>query len=386
MSGLTPTGFEQKRLYEIKQDIETQLKNAFGDHINLLPESVFGQLVGIEASLLSSIWELAEAVYNSQYPDTAEDVSLDNACALVGIVRLAATKSTVTVELTGSDGTLVPKGTIFSVNGNSKARFETDYDVILTNSVPNGIVTCTALDYGEVVAPAGTLTVIDTPVFGLDSITNPLDAKVGREEETDTELRIRRNKSLQIAGAGTLEAIKSKLLSLTGVTAAIIYENDTFVVDSNGRPPKSFECIVEGGTDNEIAELIWSVKPVGIATYGNQATTIYDSQGFQHIINWSRPTEVDIYLTLNLTTDVTFVATVSEIKQEYVNWSIENLTIGNDVVVFPTLVSVLTKFQGIIDVEIYVGTSPNPTLSDNIIIQPHEIAIFDTSRIVVNII
>ncbi len=385
MSGLTLQGFERKRLYDIKIDIENELKSKFGAHINLLPESVFGQLVGIKASLISSIWELAEAVYNSQYPDTAEGVSLDNVCALVGVQRLKAIKSRVVVYLTGDNGTLVPKGTIFSVNGNPNARFETLEDVVLTTSIPNGIVECDATEYGEIPAYANTLTIIETPVFGLNSVTNPEDAILGRNEETDAELRLRRSRSIQIAGAGTVEAMRAKLRALTDVTSVIVYENETFVEDEHGLPPKSFECVVAGGNVDDIANLIWQIKPAGVATYGNQSTLVIDSQGFEHTIKWSRPVEVEIYLTVNLTTTYEFSATEDEIKQAFVDWSIENLAVGDDVIVFPTLMCVLNQFQGITDVELFIGTSPNPTESNNIIIAPHEVAMFDTSRIEVNI-
>ena len=385
MAGLSSAGFERKRLEDIKTDLENALKSSFGDQINLLPESVFGQLVGIWADRLSSIWELGESVYNSQYPDTAYGTSLDNVAALSGITRLGATKSTVTVELTGTIGTVVPAGTIFSVSGNSDARFVTLAPVTLVAGAPSGTVDCEAETAGEVQAAAGTLTVIETPVFGLTSVTNPLDADVGREIETDLELRIRRATSLQIAGAGTPEAIRSRLLEVDDVTAVIVYENITMVTDPDGRPPKSFEVFVEGGDDQDIADTIWLAKPAGIETYGNQSTSVTDSQGFTQTINWSRPIAVDIYLEVDLVTTPSFVATEAEIKQAFVDYATDNLGIGDDVIVYPALMCVLNAFAGISDVTFRIGVAPGPTLDNNIPIDPEEIADFDTSRITVTI-
>ena len=74
--GLTSSGFNPKRLIDIKTEIENELKATFGNSINLLPSSVLGQLVGIMSDREKELWELAEAVYNSQYPATAEGVTL----------------------------------------------------------------------------------------------------------------------------------------------------------------------------------------------------------------------------------------------------------------------------------------------------------------------
>ena len=44
--GLDDDGFNRKRLEDIKNTIEQRLKDRFGE-INLEPDSVFGQLVGV---------------------------------------------------------------------------------------------------------------------------------------------------------------------------------------------------------------------------------------------------------------------------------------------------------------------------------------------------
>ena len=486
MSGLNNQGFDRKRLADIKTEIEESLKDSFGVGINLQPESVFGQLVGILAERESLVWQLSEQVYNSQYPDTATGISLDNVAALTGITRLEATFSVVEAILLGTAATVVPAGTTFSVTGNPNARFISRNDVTLvagtdevqlisfsgvptggdfkitfdgetttpiaysddataveaalealdniddvtvtgdftlgftitfvgdevkrrnqsqltitdnlltpattitpstlTQGVIQGSVFCDAEETGPIQAPADSLRVIDTPVFGLDSVDNLLDETIGRNIETDLELRIRRARTIQVAGAGTVESIRSRLLGLEGVIAALVFENTTFITDPDGRPPKSFEAVVQGGDDDQIANTIWLAKPAGIATYGNQTTPITDSQSFSHDILWSRPTEVDIWIDLVLTVDFSFNATEAQIKDALVDYANASLGIGDDVVVYPRLICVLDQFQGIVDVVIKVGTAPVPTLDDNIEIDPDEIASVDTSRITITLI
>ena len=98
--GITDNGLIVKRLADIKEEIETSLKAELGSGINLDARSPLGQLVGIFAAAVATQWELDEQVYNSQYPDTAEGVSLDNVASITNITRLASTKSTVTARVT----------------------------------------------------------------------------------------------------------------------------------------------------------------------------------------------------------------------------------------------------------------------------------------------
>ncbi len=124
--GLTPQGFVKKRLADIRVEIENEVRAVFGNQINLTPQSVFSQFIGILAERESSLWELAEDTYNSQYPDTAEGVALDNIASISGIIRLAAQQSRVrNVHLFGDLGTTIPSGTVFSVLGSPSSRFAT---------------------------------------------------------------------------------------------------------------------------------------------------------------------------------------------------------------------------------------------------------------------
>ncbi len=487
--GLSSAGFSRKRIEDIKLEIEAELKTKFGPYINLLPQSVFGQLVGLYSERESLLWEAMEDVYNSQYPDTAEGASLDNVAALSGIVRLAATKSVVKNQLLfGTAATLVPAGTILSVSGNPAARFVTLLDttlvagvdevqdldfslvptsgtwklkyltdetsslafnanaaavqaalnalpllsgvtvagnytsgftitfagadgkqphpllVVSQNSLQNGVtpvtttlvettpgvaqgqVDCEGESTGPVSAAAQTLSVIETPVAGFASTRNPEDAILGRNTETDLELRTRRSKTLQVAGAGTVEAIRSRLLNLEGVTDVIVFENDTLVTNPQGLPPKSFEAVVRGGDDQEIVDLLWEIKPAGIQTHGALNGTVVDSQGVSRVINYSRPTLVNIYLEVDLVVNSEFPVNGVAASEEALVVKGDAFGIGKDVIVYPKLICALDEIPGIEDVVIRIGTAPSPTLDDNIQIASNEIADFDTSRVTINLI
>lgn len=121
--GLTNEGFVLKRLPDIKEDVETNLRDSFGD-INVEADSVFGQLIGVFSRQIAESWEQMENIYNAMYPATAEGVPLDNSASLVGVERLQATASTAIVQMLGSESTVIPLATTFSQSVNLKT-FET---------------------------------------------------------------------------------------------------------------------------------------------------------------------------------------------------------------------------------------------------------------------
>ena len=65
----------------------------------------------------------------------------------------------------------------------------------LTVDKISNVIVMSSQDNGAILAPATKLVNIETPVFGIDTINNPEDATLGRLLETDTELRLRRDKN-----------------------------------------------------------------------------------------------------------------------------------------------------------------------------------------------
>jgi uncharacterized phage protein gp47/JayE len=494
--GLSSTGLEIKRLADIKPEIEDVLRQRLGNAINLLPEGVFGQLVGTFSEREASIWEVVEDVYHSQYPDDAEGVSLDNAVAFNGVRRLESAKSIQRNQLLFGDvGTPIPVNTQFSVNGNPEAKFKTrnsatlvaganaiqelafsgvpdtgqftlihrsqetvvllfsataadiqnalnalphlsslvvtgdfatgfqiEFDgddglqaqslisigvntlteaaVALTTSItavqvgePQGQVDLEALEVGATDAPIGTLTVIDTPVSGLFRTINIEATTLGRARETDVQLKTRREETLAVGGNATIDAIRSKIKNLEGVTDAFVFENDKLVTDVDGRPGKSFECVVDGGDEDALALVIWRAKPGGIEPYGQISRNVIDSQGVTRIIKFSRPIEVAIFTSLDLTVDPALFPVNGAVKAKelIVAWG-AFLGIGRDVIIYPQFVAQLVSIPGILNVRVRIDTSPvsttpgDPAVDDNIEIEPFEVASFAEIDTEVNVL
>lgn len=134
--GITPEGFVRKRLEDIKLEREQDLRDALGENINLLPEEVLGQLIGIGSEREALVWELLEALYNSQYPELSVGVTLDNVSSITGSVRKNPIKSQISGQLMfGTPGTIILQGNIVSVFESSLSRFITLSDITLIAGV-----------------------------------------------------------------------------------------------------------------------------------------------------------------------------------------------------------------------------------------------------------
>lgn len=150
---------------------------------------------------------------------------------------------------------------------------------------------------GPIQALAGAITTIETAVSGIDRVENADDATLGRNTETDAEFRIRSSESLAICGGATQPAIISRMLNISGVTFATVFQNVTDFVDENGLPPHSINVVVDGGNDNDIwTELYEEAVSAGIKMFGTEETTITDANGDEQPVAFSRPVSVRIYV------------------------------------------------------------------------------------------
>jgi len=580
--GLDEFGLEIKTIDTIKTEMRDKFRSVMGQGINVDERALLGQIIGVTSEREALVWEVLEQIYNSQYPDTAEGVPLDNVASITGTIRKDPTKSIGIATLIGTAGINVPALSVVSVLGNSSSRFLTDTaalilpgtdeiqtvaflqvpdggtfqlgfgaettasldetavagdveaalealdgidDVTVTGSfaagfvitflgsnglspqplitivvntltdteegtvttdgtdvdgeyflmqeaggsvafwideddsgttIPAGaaaadraveITTIAAADSasvratkvaavmladaafssasaigaiisyvvsaagalvdgadgdtgwafatttqgrsagdltitptettpgvfpqvdvgvtaetaGEVAAPAGSLTVIETPITGWSSVTNALDIDVGTDVEVDQPFKLRRLAEIAIAGKATLEAIRSAMLAISDVTEAVVFQNKTSIIDSEGRPPKSVDIVVENGDDAVIAAEIFDVVAAGIETIGTETEILFDSQGFSQTIKFSRPTDVPMSLEVALAVNPALYPADGDLQVENAILAYgAALGIGDDVIVVPQLICSFANIPGILDAAIKLGAAAIP--------------------------
>ena len=237
-----------------------------------------------------------------------------------------------------------------------------------------GIFDCT--EEGAYSAPIGTLNTIATPVIGWIDVSNPFVGNIGRLVETDAQFRIRHS-SYYAVGKGTEDAISQTILNeAEGIISCVVESNRTNET-VNGRPPHSFEVIVEGGNTQEVCDLIWATAPAGVTIYWNPASsetaTVVDSEGYSHTVGYSKPFAVRIYVLVKraLYDEETYPYDGDvRIAQAIVSWASTEFVSGKDVVTQRLAIPVYS-IPGVGRTLIYASTSPiDPGITSNPVVTP----------------
>ena len=296
------TGLTVQTYQEIYDELVAGYQAIYGADINLDPDSPDGQRVGIEAKARLDLQAFALSLYNQFDPDLSTGEMLNIIIKLAGITRRPGTRSQVDVTITTDRDLTLPAG--YAVEDGLGQTWITLASQLLTTGA--NTVTLVSEDFGAIEADADTVTEPATVIIGVVSVTNPTAATVGQDEETDPELRIRRNRSLRNPATSTLGGLFSALGSVSGVTDVSTYENDTDSTDADGVPAHHVWCIVEGGTISDIIEAIAKNKTAGAGTVGT-VSDIYtetlsrpdgSTYTIDHVMEFDRPTDVPIYITL----------------------------------------------------------------------------------------
>lgn len=154
-----------------------------------------------------------------------------------------------------------------------------------------------------------------------------------RANETDAQLRSRQAISTAQPSRSILEGLKGAIADTAGVTRHRVYENDTNAVNSLGLPPNSITCIIEGGEEVELANVIYNKKGPGVYTNGDVVIDIYDIFKQLSTIRFYRPTYADISATITIKTFAGYVPEMQEAIQNSVFEYLNSLEIGTELLV-----------------------------------------------------
>lgn len=474
--GVTPAGFVAKPLSVTEDETDAGLKRILGDSAGTEPDgsiplgSFAGQLKSLIVDAISAQWDLMQAIYASKDANQAGGASLEVVSALTGTTKQGAVASIATGTCVGTILTVLPAGRV-AATADTGALFSSQDVATLTAALawvashtygvtervanagnvyqctasgvsaltigPSGTassiadgsatwrflgvgsgvadVSFAAQETGPVGALAGRLTDIRTPVSGWNALINLLDAEVGQDEDTDSELRARREAELAGAGNTTRDAIRANVLRVNeGSTdpnheppvACEVFFNDTDLTDANGLPPHSVEVLVQGGTTADIAQEIWNSVGAGTVTYGSTTSTVLDSEGNSQTVRWTRPTEVPIWVIATARYDASEWPSNSDARVAQAALSAlltftEDFPIKRDVRLSPLAAAFLRgpsetndsgnavvpaaddspPVPGLLEMDpLYFGTATGPTASTQITISSRQIATFASTR------
>ena len=213
-----------------------------------------------------------------EFTSDSDATDLEIIAGLVAAINLPADPSfTATDHLDGtatvdslSIGGVTPANLIFDVS--------TDLQIDSVSTAGN----ITGVNTGPIAAPALTITDILSPVNGWQSISNPEALTIGRNEETDSELRIRAVTFRSASGKATVDAITSAILAIDGVSSTSV--NNRKVSEAMGDWTITVDD-VQDTTDYDVTinNVLYTFTSDGSATADEIA------QGLVSVINTATP-------------------------------------------------------------------------------------------------
>jgi len=390
---LDSTGITVKTLPTLVSEESVNFQNIYGSDINLNSNSPDAQMINIFAQGGTDVRELLMNIYNSFSRDNCSGIQLDQRVALIGIKRIGATFTiqpiTLVVDrpvsLQGLDNAIDDvNGVGYTIADNANNQW------ILTDSINLSAGTYAlnfrASQIGLVETIPNTITVPITIVLGVNSINNPSQATIiGQDQETDFELRTRADRSTANTALAQVDSLRGNLLALNGVAQAFCYENLSASIDSNGILPNGIWAIVEGGDNNQIAQVIYSQLNSNNMK-GSTAIPISTSSGETFITKFDRPLNQNLYIQFNLKSTVTGtnydLAGITDYIVENLVYDIQEYAETSKVTQIASLAIESTTGGGVpIDVKIssdninYVDYIPAPSLNSEWLISSNNIFI-----------
>lgn len=319
---LTSDGVSIADFVEIRNALTVRYKEIYGQDIDLSTGSADGQYVEMHSLIFNNILETIKQTYASLDVNQASGHFLDILCALSNVVRKDATSSIaqLAVKNTGSADIVLETNTKFvDKNGKTWTYLGSDITLAVNASSETSIsVECDEL--GPVSAPgnnSGNGWITSTLTSSTIDVKQYTDAELGSYQETDAQLRARRNSSLSMSGSTVIESLQSSLLAVLGIKDALIYTNVTDTAstsiskDGTSIQPHSIYVIVrqrkEVTVSNEtIGLLIYNkltpginTSPTGVSA-DNKNYTVAVTDILRQTISWRQSTPVTPTISIGI--------------------------------------------------------------------------------------
>lgn len=167
---------------------------------------------------------------------------------------------------------------------------------------------------------AGTATSISPTPSGCISINNRLDFNEGRDVETDMEYKLRAGSTTTNSAKATRPAILAALSNVPGVEKVRIFKNNTNKTNSQGIPAYKFECVVYGGSTEDICETLYDTVGISDNTYGNVYYDVTTGDNQVERVYYIRATSRRLSCRIKYRAKTAFVSTeIDNIKAALIN-------------------------------------------------------------------
>ena len=320
MAEITARGIEPTDLTGYQDELERVFRNALGEDLRLDPETPQGQLAGGLAISFAKLDELAVHIAAGLNLEQAMGQQLDDYGTTFSVRRIAGQRSRVVATLGGVPGTAIPPRVRVRTGSGDLFELETAVTIAASGTVDG---TFRSVEIGAIPAPVDDLSILDV-VTGWNTVTNANAATLGTGVEADYPYRRRYTNLVAVHTRDSLEAIRARILEVSGVRAAIVRDNPTDsaeAVQGINLLPGALIAVVQGGLDADVAAAIAATRSVGSPTVGSTSVAVPHRQGFTIPINFERVVLVPITVSVTVRTGPLFPSTgLGQIRENLVDW------------------------------------------------------------------
>lgn len=313
-------------------------------------------------ALASAALELAQAyieldmVIQLGFAQTTYGQYLDMRAAEHGLTRKPATKATGQVTITGTQGTVIPAGSLFATGAGIQFQTTTEVSINETGQVTANIEAVEVGASGNV--PARAINTIPVAIPGVTAVTNTNPTTGGTDEESDADLLARLlEKVRNPATSGNVAHFKQWALEVAGVGDAKVFPlwngNGTVkvvIIDGN-KQPASAELV------QAVADYIEEVRPICYAVTVVSATAL------------------NINVSATLTLDPAYMLTqVQPTIEAAITEYLKSIAFQQDYVSYAKIGSLILDTPGVLD---YTNLTVNSG-TGNVAIGSEQVAVLGT--------
>lgn len=334
MGTLNQYGYVTTTYAEKRVALEAVFKSAFGDTLVVAPQTPQGNIIDYITTLQDNEDKVGLAIYQQLDYRNATGALLSAIAISKGQPRKSGTRAVITCTFTSTTQPyVIAAGSIFvSTAGNFSFTNEADISIANTSQSAQLI----AVEQGATGLVA--TNTLSSQAY-LPSLTNIAITAIqdGTNKESDANLIDRLTASDTELAQNDVDAIYDKLNRLSDTTRVSVRQNVTGST-VNGIPARGLEANVVGGLDADIATIIFNTIASGTPTSGNVSNTVYDSQGFPQAINFNRPTMIDVWVRVRISSreGAAITGNIPAMQQSTLQY-VNSLKIGVDVSRTPIL-------------------------------------------------
>lgn len=296
-------GFVSPSESSILAGVQADINAAFGGNLNFSLTTPQGQLASSFTAIIGAADDTFVYYTNQVDPAYATGRMQDAIGRIYFLTRNPAQSTVVQATCSGLAGVVIPVGSLaIAADGNTYTSTQSG----TISGLGSVTIPFACVVTGPISCPEGTLTKIYQAIPGWDSITNASDGVIGSDVESRSAFEARREQSVAGNSFGAIGSIIGAVAKVSGILDYYGYDNATaspVTIGGYTVAANSIYIAAAGGSDDDVAQAIWSKKAPGCAYNGNTTVTVYDDNPLYaspvpYTVKFERPSDLSILFSV----------------------------------------------------------------------------------------